>query len=83
MLCEIQLHSEVSAVAPAEIELEMAAMIIDEGQPQPSVVTHGPIPAAIWVRDVIGVASDAEENLVLDSDHIKGEVVPGIPERPS
>jgi hypothetical protein len=77
-LSEVEFHSKIPAVAPTEVKLESAALIIDKRQPQTFVFAHGPIPAAVRLRILIGKSTDSRKWLITDANHVVVEVMKWI-----
>jgi len=74
-LSEVEFHSEISPIAPAQVELKSTAMIIHKWQPQHAIAAHSPIPSAIWIGDAIGIAANACEMFVANPNHVMIEVM--------
>jgi hypothetical protein len=78
LLSEVKFRAEIAAIAPADVEFEPTALIIDEGEPQGAIATDSPVPAAIWICNTIGIAAHTCEMFVSNADDIVVEIVERI-----
>lgn len=81
-MSEIEFKTKVAAVAPAEINLEVAALIGNKRQPTESASAERNIPPFVRIKHSLGVTPDSLGLFVGNTYHIEGEVVAEIPKPP-
>ena len=78
LLSEVEFHSKIPAVAPAQVKLKSASLIIHKGKPQAFVFADRPIPAAVRFRIFIGKSANAPKWFITDADNVVVEVMKWI-----
>lgn len=78
----VAFDSEVSADAPAKIEFEFSAVIIDERQAQMLIFCDAEIPSAARFCDAFDVTPAAHGFFVADADDIMAEIVAWVAQVP-
>ena len=79
---EVQFHSKIAALAPAEIEFKPVVFVIDEGQIGDPAPRDGKVPAAIWISNLVRINSRPHGFLVGDADHVIAEIFKRVPHVP-
>ena len=73
-LVEVQFDSEIPGLAPAKIEFEPAAPVINKGKENNSAPGNGEVPAAVWISNFGRMTSVTHRFLVCDTDDVRTEV---------